>query len=125
MKPSFQPSARQMNCLIAIGFGSVFYAYHLRHMVIENTHVFLACQEGLDTWLCSTMNLAILLFNQGAFGGVAVVAACLHLLWPSVLLFALALGAAGFGLVMQNGGMAGFAVGLLVLSLARPGLSPG
>ena len=125
MKPCFQPSARQMNWLIAIGFGSVFYAYYLRHMVIQNTHVFLACQEGLDTWLCSTMNLAILLFNQGAFGAVAVAAAGLHLLWPSVLLFAIALGAAGFGLVMQNGGMAGLAVGLLVLSMARPGRSPG
>ncbi len=120
MTKCFQPSARRMNWLIAIGFGSVFYAYYLRHMVIQNTHVFLACQEGLDTWLCSTMNLAILLFNQGAFGAVAVGAACLHLLWPSVLLFAIALGASGFGLVMQNGGMAGFAVGLLVLSLARP-----
>lgn len=125
MPNCFQPSARQMNWLIAIGFGAVFYAYYLRHMVIQNTQVFLACQKGLDTWLCASMDLAILLFNQGAFGAVAVGAACLHLLWPSILLFALALGAAGFGLVMQNGGMAGFAVGLLVLSLARPSRAPG
>jgi hypothetical protein len=125
MTQCFQPSARQMNWLIAIGFGSVFYAYYLRYRVIENTQVFMACQEGLDTWLCATLDLGILLFNQGAFGAVAVVAASLHLLWPSVLLFALALGAAGFGLVMQNGDMAGFAVGLLVLSLARPARSPG
>ena len=120
MTQCFQPSARQMNWLIAIGFGSVFYAYYLRHMVIENTQVFMACQEGLDTWLCATLDWGILLFNQGAFGAMALVSASLHLLWPSVLLFALALGAAGFGLVMQNGDMAGLAVGLLVLSLARP-----
>ena len=100
MTQCFQPSARQMNWLIAIGFGSVFYAYYLRYRVIENTQVFMACQEGLDTWLCATLDLGI-------------------------LLFALALGAAGFGLVMQNGDMAGFAVGLLVLSLARPARSPG
>ena len=116
----FLPTARQMNWLIAIGMGSVFYACFLRYRVIENTPVFLACQAGLDTWLCTSLRVGMRLFNEGVFGAVALGAALLHLLWPSLLLFALALAAAGFGLVMQNGALAGLAAGLLVLSLARP-----
>lgn len=120
MRNCFLPTARQMNWLIAIGFGSVFYACYLRYRVIEHTPVFLACQEGLNTWRCASLDLGVLLFSQGIFGAVAVGAALLHFLRPSLFLFALGLAAAGFGLVMQNGGMAGLAVGLLVLSLARP-----
>jgi len=120
MHNCYSPTARQMNWLIAIGFGSVFYACYLRHLVIQYTPVFLACQGGLKTWLCASLDLGVLLFSHGVFGAVAVGAALLHFLRPALLLFALGLSAAGFGLVMQNGGMAGLAAGLLVLSLARP-----
>ncbi len=64
------------------------------------------------------------LFNEGVFGAVALGTALLHLLWPSLMLFALALAAASFGLVMQNGALAGLAAGLLVISLARPARGP-
>src|SRR5262249_27346986 len=106
------------------GFGSVGYALYLRYLAIENSNVSLACQGGLDTWLCQTFHVAIVLYNYSVFGTVAVGAAVLNLLRPSIPMFAIALAAAGLGLVLHNGALAGCAVALLVLSLARPASEP-
>jgi hypothetical protein len=54
------------------------------------------------------------------FGWVALAAALLNLLRPSILLMSIAIAAAGFGLVLQNTDLAGLAAALLILSLARP-----
>jgi hypothetical protein len=70
--------------------------------------------------LCTTFRLTIVLFEHSVFGWVALVAAALNLLRPSLVLVSLALAAAGFGLVLHNAGLAGLAVALLILSLARP-----
>jgi hypothetical protein len=86
--------------------------------------VALACQAGLDTWLCATFRLTIVLFNHSAFGLVAVVAAALNLLRPSIVLVGLALAASGFGLVLHNADLSGLAVALLIVSLARPAPAP-
>jgi hypothetical protein len=51
---------------------------------------------------------------------LALVAALLNLIRPSVVLLAIGLAAGGFGLVLHNAGLAGLAAGLLILSLARP-----
>jgi hypothetical protein len=119
-QPLFQPTARETNWLMAVGFLSVGYAIYLRYLVIENTTVGLACQAGLDTWLCLSRKAAIALFEHSVFGAVALGVALLNLLRPSVVLFALALAAAGFGIVLYNVTLSAFAVALLVLSLARP-----
>jgi hypothetical protein len=119
-RPLFRPTARQINWLLAIGFLAVGEALYLRFMAFENASVALACQAGLSTWLCSTYRVTIPLFQHEVFGVVALVAALLNLIRPSVVLMGFALAAAGFGLVLHNVDLAALAVGALILSLARP-----
>jgi hypothetical protein len=123
-RPLFLPTARQTNWLLAIAFLTVGQALYLRYMVIENGTVSLACQGGLKTWLCSTFRLTIPLFNYDVFGAVALAAAVLNLLRPSLVLTALALAAAGFGVVLHNADLSALAAGVLILSLARPAPAP-
>jgi hypothetical protein len=121
----FLPTARQTNWLLVIGFLALGEAVYLRYLAIEYATVALACQAGLQTWLCTTFRLVIILFNHSAFGWIALSAALLNLLRPSVLLVSIALAAAGFGLVLHNADLSGLAVALLVVSLARPAPAPG
>lgn len=123
-RPLFSLTARQANWLLVIGFLAVGEAMYLRFMAIENSTVALACRAGLSTWLCSSSQLALVLFTHEIFGAVALAAALLNLLRPSFVLVGLALAAAGFGLVMHNVDLSGLAVGALVLSLARPAPAP-
>src|SRR6266568_7914029 len=116
----FLPTARQTSWLMIVGFLAVGEALYLRYLAIEYAPVSLACQAGLDTWLCATFRLTIVLFNHSAFGWVALGAALLNLLRPSILPLAVALAATAFGLVLHNANLAGVAAALLMLSLARP-----
>jgi type IV secretory pathway TrbD component len=116
----FCPTARQTNWLLIVGFLALGEALYLRYLAIEHGQVALACQAGLNTWLCATFRLTIVLFNHAVFGWVALVAALLNLVRPSLVLVAVGLAAAAFGLVLHNAGLAGLAVALLILSLARP-----
>jgi hypothetical protein len=116
----FLRTARQTNWLLIVGFVALGEALYLRYLAIEHTQVSLACQGGLNTWLCTTFRLTIVLFEHSVFGWVALTAAALNLLRPSIVLVSLALAAAAFGLVLHNAGLAGLAVALLILSLARP-----
>ena len=118
-RPLFLPSARQTNWLLVIGFLSVGYALYLRYMAIEMPGFALSCQAGLDTWLCLARKTATTLFQHSAFGAVALGVAILNLLRPSILLFAVALAAAGLGIVLYNVTLSAFAVALLILSMAR------
>jgi hypothetical protein len=120
----FLPTARQTNWLLVIGFLALGEALYLRYLAIEYATVALACQAGLQTWLCTTFRLVIILFNHSAFGWVALVAALLNLLRPSVLLVSIALASAAFGLVLHNADLSGLAVALLVVSLARRAPAP-
>jgi len=120
----FLPTARQTNWLLVIGFLALGEALFLRYLAIEYATVALACQAGLQTWLCTTFRLVIILFNHSVFGWVAVAAALLNLVRPSVVLVAVALAAAAFGLVLHNAVLSGLAVALLVVSLARPAPAP-
>jgi hypothetical protein len=121
MTPSlFLPTARQLNWLLIIGFVSLGEALYLRYLAIEYAQVSLACQAGLDTWLCATFRLVIVLYNHSVFGWVALAAAALNLVRPSLPLVALAIAATAFGLVLHNANLAGIAAALLMLSLARP-----
>ena len=121
MQPAlFLPTARQINWLLLITLLALGEALYLRYLAIEYAPVSLACQAGLNTWLCATFRLTISLYNHSVFGWVALGAALLNLLRPSILLVALALAATAFGLVLHNANLAGVAVALLLLSLARP-----
>jgi len=120
MRAPFKPTARQLNWLLIAGFLSVGYALYLRYMVIEQSSVSLACEAGLPTWLCFTRKVFLAIFQNGLFGLVALGTAIVNLMRPSVALITIALIAAGFGIVLYNVEMCALAVGLLILSLARP-----
>jgi hypothetical protein len=120
MAPCFMPSPRQIHWLIVIGFCSVGYAMYLRYLGIEYTLVGLACDGGLDTWMCLSRRVARGLYEHYVIGGVAVGAAVLNLIRPSVPLFAIGLAAGGLGLVLFNAALAGLAIALLIMSFARP-----
>ena len=116
----FLPNPRATQWLLIVGFLAVGEALYLRYLAIEYTPVSLACQAGLKTWLCASFRLAIALYNYSVFGYVALVAALLNLVRPSIVPMTVALAAAGFGLVLHNADLSGLAVALLILSLARP-----
>jgi hypothetical protein len=116
----FLPTARQTQWLLIVGFLAVGEAIYIRYMVSENANAALACQAGLRTWLCDAFRLSTVLYNYEAFGAVALAIALLNLLRPSLLFVTLALAAAGFGVVLHNAALSSLAVGVLILSLARP-----
>jgi hypothetical protein len=120
MPATFFPTARQTNWLLIVAFLAVGEALYIRYLAIEYAPVSLACQGGLQTWLCTTFRSVIVLYNHSVFGWVALVAAALNLLRPSIFLMTIAIAAAGFGLVLHNTDLSGLAAALLILSLARP-----
>jgi hypothetical protein len=120
----FLPRARAVNYLLIVGFCSLGYALYMRYMAIEQSSVGLTCGAGLRTWLCFSRRIAIALFSNSVFGIAAVVIGLVNLLRPSLVLFALALAAACFGIVLYNVALSSLAVGLLVLSLARRAPEP-
>jgi hypothetical protein len=119
-RPLFLPTARQTNWLLIIAFLSVGEALYIRYMAIENLNTELACQAGLQTWLCTAFRVSIVFFNYNVFGFAALGAALLNLWRPSLLWTSLALAAAGFGVVLHNADLSALAAGVLILSLARP-----
>jgi hypothetical protein len=116
----FLPSPRALNWLLTIGFLSLGYALYLRYLVIEQSMVGQACDAGLDTWLCLARKVATGLFNHQVFGWIAVVMATLNAIRPSLPLFAIALVATAFGIVLYNVGLAAFAAAVLITGFARP-----
>jgi hypothetical protein len=120
----FLPSARATNYLLIVGFCSLGYALYLRYLAIEQSTVGLACDAGLNTWLCFTRRSAIILFEHTVFGWAALVVAALNLLRPSLMLFAVALALACFGIVLYNIALSSLAFGLLALSFARRAPEP-
>jgi hypothetical protein len=120
MRPRFLPSARTTNWLLTIGFLALLCAFYLRYLVIENSTVGLACDAGRDSVICLSRFVATRLFRAQVFGFIALGAALLNFIRPSLLLFAIAIVAAAFGLVLYNASLAGLAAGLMILSFARP-----
>jgi hypothetical protein len=119
-RPLFLPTARQTNWLLIVAFLALGEALYLRYQALEYTNVALACQGGLSTWLCGTFRLSVVLSDHEIFGAVALAAAVLNFIRPSIVLVALALAAAGLGIVLHNTDLSALAAGVLILSLARP-----
>jgi hypothetical protein len=116
----FLPTARQTNWLLIAGFLAIGYALYLRYLAIEQSSVGLACDGGLNTWLCFTRKVTTTLFNNTVFGFVALIAAVLNLIRPSLVLFAIVLITGGIGIVLYNVASSALAIALLILSFARP-----
>lgn len=122
--PLFRPSRQAGIALAAVALAALGYAFYLRYRVIEQSSIGIACEGGAGGFLCMNRRAAITLYNASLFGWVAAGAAALNLLRPSVLLCALALLAAGFGIVLYNVALSALAVALLILSLARRAPEP-
>jgi hypothetical protein len=120
MQATFFPTARQTNWLLIVAFLAIGEALYLRYLAIEYAPVSLACQGGLQSWLCTSFRTVIVLYNHSVFGWVALAGAALNLIRPSIFLMTIAIAAAGFGLVLHNTDLSGLAAALLILSLARP-----
>ena len=120
MPAPFKPTAQQINWLLIVGFLSIGYALYLRYTVIEQSSVSLACEAGLPTWMCFIRKTFLALFQNGVFGIAALAAAALNLIRPSIVLITIALVAGAFGIVLYNVEMSALAIGLLILSFARP-----
>ena len=116
----FAPTARQLNVILTLGFASLAYAFYLRYLAVEQSTVGLACEAGVQTWLCLARKIAIALFTYSVFGIVAIALALLNLIRPNVMLFTLALCAAAFGIILYNISTSAIAAALLIFSLARP-----
>jgi hypothetical protein len=123
-RPLFLPTPRQTACLLAIGITALACAFYLRYWVIEQSSVGISCQDGLRSALCSIRSTTIALYRPSVFGAVALGAALLNLLRPSIVLWAIALFAGGLGIVLYNVVLSALAVALLILSLARPAPEP-
>ncbi len=121
----FLPTARQSTVLLTVGLLSLGCALTLRYRVIEESSIGLACDAGLQSWLCAPRKAVIVLFGHSVFGTAALAAAVLSLIRPSVMLLGLGLAAGGLGIVLYNVGLSALAVALLILSLARPAPASG
>ena len=116
----FLPTARQTNWLLIIGFVSVGYGFYLRHLGLEHPLTVEACHSGARSWLCLAREAVRPLIHYAVFGVVALVAAIVNLIRPSIILFAIAIAFGGLGLVLYNAGSSALAVALLLVSFARP-----
>jgi hypothetical protein len=119
-RPLHRPTPRQAACLAVISLAALCYGFFMRYHVIEQSAVGIACEGNGATWLCASRRTTIALFTPQVFGIIALGAALLNLLRPSVVLWGLALVASGAGIVLYNVALSALAVALLMLSLARP-----
>lgn len=119
-KTPFRLTPYQVQWLMVVGFLTVGYALYIRYLMIEMSQFALQCDAGLQSASCSIRSLATYLFKNSVFGIAALVIALLNLMRPSVVLLTGGLIAAGFGIVLYNVVLAGLAIGLLILGLARP-----
>ena len=119
-KNPFRLSARQVQWILIVGFLSIGYALYLRYLAIEYSPTALACEAGLQTWLCKTRLATTWLFKNSVLGMAAMVIAALHVIRPSIVLLTAGIVVAGAGIVLYNITLSGLAIGLLVLGFARP-----
>jgi hypothetical protein len=116
----YRPTLKQAACLALLALAALTYGFVMRYQVIEQSAVGIACEGNGSTWLCASRRTAIALFTPQVFGIVALAAAVLNLLRPSLAFWALVLLASGAGIVLYNTTLSALAVALLIVSLARP-----
>jgi hypothetical protein len=119
MRP-FVPSPRETNLLVVLGFAALGYGLYLRHVIVDAPALELACAAGLPRASCALRQAVIDFREMQLFGGAAIVAATWHFVKPRLAAFAVALCAAIFGLLLANTALSSIAIGLLVVSFARP-----
>jgi hypothetical protein len=116
----FMPTKRASAVLAVLGLAALGTALYLRYAIIQNSTIGVACEAGEQSLLCQLRLAVILMFVQGVFGWVALIASGVQLWRPHVVAFGTGLIFALLGLVLYNTRVSALAVALLVLSLARP-----
>ena len=116
----FLPTRREAALLTAVALAALACGFYVRYAMIERSAVGIACESGLDGWLCAGRRTAIALYSAPLFGIIALGAALLNLLRPSVVFWGLVLLSSGIGIVLYNTSLSALAVALLTFSLARP-----
>ncbi len=116
----FRPTPAQIIILAASAAGALGFALSMRYLAIENTPLGLACDGGDPGLLCATRKTVLTFSQATVFGIVALIAAAMNLMRPSIALCLLGLVCAGMGLVLYNTSPSALAVALLAFSLARP-----
>jgi hypothetical protein len=116
----YRPSSQQTVWLAALAIAALTYGFVMRYGIIQDSAIGVSCEGGLATWLCASRRTAIALFTPQVFGFVALGAALLHLVRPSFIPIAIALMAAGAGIVLYNTALSALAAALLIFSFARP-----
>jgi hypothetical protein len=114
------PSKRASLLLAVLGLATLGTALFLRYGIIQNSVIGVACEAGEVSLTCKIRLAVILMFIQDAFGWMAVIAAGVQLWRPNSVAFGTSLIFALLGLVLYNTRASALAVGLLVVSLARP-----
>lgn len=116
----FLPTPRQTNLAILFAFGALFAAFYIRNFLTSSREIELLCANATGEALCFFRRAALDFQQTQLFGGIALIAAAYHLWRPDFRFFLLSLTAAVFGLVLYNNTLSALAVGLLVISFARP-----
>jgi hypothetical protein len=116
----FRPNRTQIFILAASVAGALGFALAMRYLAIENTPLGLACDAGDPGMLCAARKTVLTFSQSTVFGIVALIAAAMNLMRPSIVLCLVGLACAGMGLVLYNTSPSALAVALLAFSLARP-----
>jgi hypothetical protein len=116
----FLPSRRASAMLAIVALGALGAALYLRYAIIQNSAIGVACEAGEQSLICKVRLAVIIMFVQGAFGWVALIASGVQLWRPHVVTFGTGLVFGVLGLVLYNTRVSALAIALLVLSLARP-----
>jgi hypothetical protein len=116
----FLPTKRASAALATLALAALGAALYLRYAIIQDSTIGVACEAGEESLTCQVRLAVILMFVQGAFGWLALIASCVQLWRPNVVAFGTGLVFALLGLVLYNTRISALAIALLVLSLARP-----
>jgi hypothetical protein len=103
-------------CTACICFAA---ALCLRYVLVENPQISELCEGRASGWGCASRRGFILAFQYLVFGWIALLAAALNLLRPSVPMLSIAIAATSWALVLYNAGPGALAAALVLLSLAR------
>jgi hypothetical protein len=116
----FLPSRHASLVLATLSVVALSTALFLRYGIIQNSVIGVACEAGEVSLTCKIRLAVILMFIQGLFGWVAIIAAGVQLWRPNTFTFGTSLIFALLGLVLYNTRVSALAIALLLLSLARP-----
>ena len=113
------PSKRASAVLAILALGALGAALYLRYAIIQNSAIGVACEAGEHSITCQVRLAVIIMFVQGAFGWVALIASVVQFWRPNAVTFGTGLVFAVLGLVLYNTRVSALAIALLLLSLAR------